>query len=56
MVKISGDPLQIEEAYQLLEDTKNGGIALFAGTVREWTDYRQTIFLTYDAVWQPNES
>ncbi len=47
--KISSVPLRIEEAYRLLEDARNGGIVLFAGTVREWTKGRQTIHLTYDA-------
>jgi molybdopterin converting factor subunit 1 len=47
--KITHNPLRIEEAYQLMEDTKNGGVVVFAGTVREWTKGRQTINLTYDA-------
>jgi MoaE-MoaD fusion protein len=47
--KISSVPLQIEEAYRLLTDAKNGGVVLFTGTVREWTKGRQTLHLTYDA-------
>lgn len=47
--KISNEPLQIEEAYRLLTDARNGGVVLFTGTVREWTKGRQTQSLTYDA-------
>ncbi len=46
---ITQNPLVIEDAYRLLENTKHGGIVLFAGTVREWTKGRQTVHLTYDA-------
>ncbi len=47
--RITNEPLQIDKAYQLLENVQHGGIVLFAGTVRELTKDRQTIQLTYDA-------
>jgi MoaE-MoaD fusion protein len=48
-LRLSSEPLRVEEAYQTLEDINHGGTVLFIGTVREWTGARQTHHLSYEA-------
>lgn len=48
-LQLSSRPLNMEEAYQLLEDVNHGGTVIFVGTVREWTHGRQTSHLSYEA-------
>lgn len=47
--KISDSPLVVEQAYRLLEDANHGGTSLFVGTVREWTNGKQTSHLIYES-------
>lgn len=47
--RITTEALDINAAYQFLENAYHGGTVLFCGTVREWTKGRQTRHLTYDA-------
>ena len=47
MVKES--PLQMEQLLTLIKNPKAGAINFFVGTVREWTDEKQTLFLEYEA-------
>lgn len=46
---ISDQPLDVQSAYQLLEDANCGGTVFFIGTVREWTGDKQTRYLEYEA-------
>ncbi|GLG00993.1 molybdopterin synthase sulfur carrier subunit [Alicyclobacillus hesperidum subsp. aegles] len=48
-LRVSEQPLVVEEAYKLLENPKHGGTVLFVGTVREWTGQRHTDHLFYEA-------
>lgn len=48
-LRLANVPLSVEEAYRFLEDANHGGSTLFIGTVREWTENRQTSHLTYEA-------
>lgn len=48
-LRLTDNPLQVAEAYQLLEDVNHGGTVIFVGTVREWTGERQTEYLQYEA-------
>ncbi|WAH39042.1 molybdenum cofactor biosynthesis protein [Alicyclobacillus dauci] len=48
-LRLSEDPLSVDEAYRYLEDINHGGTVIFVGTVREWTRGRQTSHLSYEA-------
>ena len=48
-VSLSKTPLDITAAYQFLQTPAAGGIALFVGTTRQWTDNRETTLLTYES-------
>lgn len=48
-LRLSSEPLDVSEAYRILEDPHQGGTVLFIGTVREWTGAKQTKHLTYEA-------
>lgn len=50
-IKISGQPLNIQECYDFVQDDSCGGIALFVGTVRNNTEEKlvqQLDFSTYE--------
>ncbi|MBX5435760.1 MAG: molybdenum cofactor biosynthesis protein MoaE [Alicyclobacillaceae bacterium] len=42
-------PLQPDDAWRRLCHPAHGGVVVFAGTVREWTGQRQTLYLEYEA-------
>ena len=46
---ITTEPLDLNRAYEQLIHPSCGGVATFCGTVREWTQGRQTKYLTYQA-------
>lgn len=46
---LTQEPLSVENAYRYLLDSRFGGIVLFCGTVREWTEGRRTTHLEYEA-------
>lgn len=47
-IKITRDPLSIDTAYSFLQHPHSGGISLFVGTTRQWTEERETVELEYD--------
>jgi len=46
---IKEEPLDVEEVRKLVVDPKCGGIVIFVGTAREFTDNKRTLYLVYDA-------
>ncbi len=46
---ITQKPLNVSQAHSQLMDSHIGGIVLFCGTVREWTQNRRTLHLQYEA-------
>ena len=48
-VNLSRNPIDINEAYQFLQIPTAGGIAIFVGTTRKWTDEQETVSLTYES-------
>ena len=48
-LSLSKAPLDIAAAYQFLQTPAAGGIALFIGTTRQWTDDRETTLLIYES-------
>ena len=42
-------PLAVHEAYAFLQTPGAGGLALFVGTTRRWTDGKETLQLEYEA-------
>ena len=48
-VNLSRDPINIGAAYEFLQTPKAGGIAIFVGTTRKWTDGQETVSLTYES-------
>jgi molybdopterin synthase catalytic subunit len=48
-VAISDKPLDVHALYQKLKDPAFGGIVVFSGTVRQWTDEIETESLEYTA-------
>lgn len=51
-VQLSQEPIDIASAYSFLQDPATGGISIFIGTTREWTNGHQTLSLTYES-YQP---
>ena len=49
MVRVTADPLSIEEALAFVADPAAGGTCVFAGTVRDRSDAGEVIRLTYEA-------
>lgn len=47
-IQITNKKIQYENIISQLHDTRAGGIALFIGTTRQWTDARETVQLAYD--------
>ena len=46
---LSADALPIAEVHRFLSDDRAGGVCVFVGTTRRWTDGVETVALTYDA-------
>jgi molybdopterin synthase catalytic subunit len=52
-IKISGEPLNLQDCYNFVQDSSCGGIALFVGTVRNKTQNKVVTLLdfsTYEAM------
>ena len=48
-LSLSKAPLDVIAAYQFLQTPAAGGIALFIGTTRQWTDGHETTLLMYES-------
>ena len=48
-VELSREAIDIASATQFLQTPEAGGIAVFVGTTREWTDGQQTKSLVYES-------
>ena len=48
-VALGAEPLRVGEAYTFLVSPDAGGIAVFVGSTRRWTDGRETERLRYEA-------
>lgn len=48
-VRLQAEPLDAAEVLRFLQDERCGGIDLFVGTTRRWTDGRETARLAYEA-------
>jgi len=48
-LRLSEDALDVAEMLPFLHTPEAGGIDLFVGTTRRWTDGDETMVLTYDA-------
>ncbi|MDE2827659.1 MAG: molybdenum cofactor biosynthesis protein MoaE [Bacteroidota bacterium] len=48
-LSLSKAPLDVVAAYQFLQTPAAGGIALFIGTTRQWTDGHETTLLVYES-------
>ncbi|MCY3615642.1 MAG: molybdenum cofactor biosynthesis protein MoaE [Bacteroidetes bacterium] len=48
-VSLSKARLDVTAAYQFLQAPTAGGIALFIGTTRQWTDGHETTMLVYES-------
>ena len=51
-IKLSQEPLSLEECYQFVQDDSCGGLALFVGTVRNKTKDKEVIHLDFSS-YQP---
>jgi molybdopterin synthase catalytic subunit len=49
LVRITADPLSVEEAFAFVVDPAAGGTCLFVGTVRDHSDAGGVTGLTYEA-------
>ncbi|MCF1685306.1 molybdenum cofactor biosynthesis protein MoaE [Tetragenococcus halophilus] len=49
IVKLQYEPIDVAYLYQRLKNRQYGGIAVFSGTVREWTGTIQTKEIEYTA-------
>ncbi len=47
-VQLLREPIDLTEAYQFLQTSEAGGLALFMGTTRQWTAGQETRSLTYE--------
>lgn len=54
-IQISPDPIPVEEILQRVRDLRCGAVVLFLGTVRELTDGRRTVSLSYESYEQMAE-
>lgn len=52
IVQLSFSPLDIASAYEFLKIPEAGGISMFIGTTRRWTNGKETISLSYES-YQP---
>jgi molybdopterin synthase catalytic subunit len=48
-LRLTDTPLDVGEAYAFLPADAAGGIDVFVGTTRRWTDGAETVELTYEA-------
>lgn len=48
-LRLQHEPLDVGAAYEALRHPAAGGIDVFVGTTRRWTDERETTELAYDA-------
>ena len=48
-IGLAEDPLPLVEAHRFLTDERAGGVCLFTGVVRRWTDDWETAQLDYEA-------
>lgn len=46
---LSVNPLPIAEAHAFLADERAGGVCVFVGTARRWTEGQETVSLDYEA-------
>lgn len=51
-IKLSQEPLSLDECYQFVQDDSCGGLALFVGTVRNKTKDKEVIHLDFSS-YQP---
>lgn len=49
LFKITKEPIDVNELIQHVTRRKAGAITTFIGTVREWTNGKKTLRLTYEA-------
>ena len=47
-VELLSGPLDMGAAFRFLQTPRAGGIAIFAGTTRQWTQGRETLRLEYE--------
>ena len=48
-IGLADEPLPLKDAHQFLIDEGAGGVCLFTGVVRRWTDGMETPALSYEA-------
>lgn len=48
-LRLLRETLPVAEAVSFLQNPEAGGLALFLGATRRWTDHRETISLFYEA-------
>lgn len=48
-VNLLQEPVDIASAYQFLQTSAAGGIAIFVGTTRQWTNGQETTTLEYES-------
>lgn len=48
-IKLTSDPLNLQECYDFVLDDANGGIAVFVGTVRNQTKKKTVTYLEFTA-------
>lgn len=49
IISLSKQPIEVEHAVSNLSDPHAGGLAVFVGITRQWTEGRETVRLEYDA-------
>jgi len=47
IVQLSEEPIDLASAYQFLQTPEAGGISIFAGITRRWTNGKETLCLNY---------
>ncbi len=48
-VQLSLQPIDVAAAHAFMRTPKAGGIAIFVGTTRQWTDGQETLSLMYES-------
>lgn len=48
VIRIQSEPIDLREAEEHLRTEKAGGVDIFLGTTRRWTDGRETEYLEYE--------
>ncbi len=49
IVQLSRDPIDVGTALSFLQTPRAGGISIFLGTTRQWTNGQETTLLTYES-------